>query len=125
MKVTFVLLFFIILQNNAFCSWGLPKELIVESCNSKAIGRCENFKGRTNQSNGSASIVIWKVGTKRIISWGAATSEANNFIKDKLDFSHKLFADFTACPMEKDIRGKRTQYCVEKIQNPKWVKTDQ
>lgn len=123
-KVKIFALTFFFFPICSFGSWGLNPTFLVESCQSKAFGKCETFRGRSNQSNGSASLIIWKVGTKRIIAWGAATPEANNLIKDKLDFSQTLFADFTACPMEKDIPGHRIDYCIEAIKNLKWVKAE-
>jgi len=107
-----------------FASWGLNKENIVDSCLEKAVGPCEEFRGRSNQTNGSAGTVIWKVGTKRIITWGAATAAANDVIKDKMDFSHTLYANFSACPMEKDIPGHRIAYCVEEVKDAQWKKSN-
>lgn len=104
--------------------WGLDPDLIVDSCQTKAVGPCEDFRGRSNQTNGSGSVVIWKVGTKRIVSWGAATKAANAVIEDKMDFSHTLYANFSACPMEKDIPGNRISYCIESIKNIRWEKKD-
>jgi hypothetical protein len=111
----------------AFCAkaeWGLGPENIVESCQSKAIEKCETFRGRSNKTNGTASTIIWKVGTKRIVFWGAATKAANDAIKDKMDFNHTLYADFRVCPMEKTLHGHRTAYCVDEIKNPRWTKIE-
>ncbi len=72
-----------------FCAaadWGLNSDFIVKDCQEKAVAKCENFRGRANKTNGSASTVIWKVGTKRIVSWGSATQSANDLIKIKWIF---------------------------------------
>lgn len=105
-------------------NWGLGSEFIVPNCQDKAVDKCETFRGRSNKTNGSASTVIWKVGTKRIVAWGAATQAANEVIKNKMDFSHTLYADFVACPMEKDIPGHRIEYCIQEITKPRWVKSE-
>lgn len=104
-------------------NWGLSPEALVDDCKGKAVAPCEKFRGRSNQTMGSAAVVIWKVGTKRIVTWGAATREANAVIENKMDFSQTLFAKFTACPMENDIPGHRIAYCIEKIENVRWVKS--
>ncbi|MGZ3809878.1 MAG: hypothetical protein ACXVCE_17470 [Bacteriovorax sp.] len=114
----------LVYESSALGDWGLNQDFIVENCQSKAVGACEEFRGRSNQTNGSGSIAIWKVGTKRIVSMSAATPKVNDLIKDKLDFSHILFADFKACPMEKDIPGHRIRYCIESIRNLKWVQSE-
>lgn len=117
-------LIFSLLGLHVKADWGLGSEFIVENCKEKAVEKCETFRGRSNKTNGSAAMIIWKVGTKRIVSWGFATKFANDFIKDKMDFSYTLYADFYACPMEKDIPGHRIKYCIEKIKNPRWVKSE-
>lgn len=108
----------------ARADWGLSREFIVGDCQTKAVGKCESFRGRSQKTNGSAATVIWKIGTSRIVALGSATKAANDVIKDKMDFNHTLYADFVACPMEKDIPKHRISYCVAEIKNARWVKSE-
>ncbi len=123
MQFFIVSILVILVPGFATADWGLGEKYIVQNCQEKAVEKCETFRGRSNKTNGSASTVIWKVGTKRIVSWGAATHAANDLIKEKMDFSHTLYAHFLACPMEKDIPGHRIKYCIQEIENPRWVRT--
>ncbi len=121
-----IILLLLALPSNAGVNWGLNDYVIVNGCEAqkRCVGPLERFRGRSNKTNGAAATVIWKVGTKRIVAWGAATRQANDLIKEKMDFAHTLFADFTACPMEKAPPSHRTKVCVESIEKPRWVKGD-
>ena len=99
--------------------WGLSQDFVVDSCAKKCVAPLERFRGRAQQTNGSAAVTIWKTGTNRIVAIALITKEGNEVI-EKLDFNHVVFADFTTCPIEKDEPGKRIDNCVEAINNERF-----
>lgn len=78
--------------------------------------------------NGTPSIRIWPVGTKRIL--GVSEGENNNEdykylpdnIEDKLNWENAIFADFTVCPFTEDKPGVMRLVCVESVENIKIIK---
>ena len=88
-------------------------------------GPCFNVRGRMFLSNGTPSIRIWKVGTKRIlgISEGRFQSDDYGNVPDELvkQFSWEtaMYADFIICPFTNDKTGVMRLVCVESANNIK------
>jgi hypothetical protein len=86
-------------------------------------GRCFKVRGRMFFSNGTPSIRIWPVGTKRIlgISEGRFYLEeyenAPDKLVDQLTWEAPIYADFTVCPFTKDKPGVMRLICVESAEN--------
>ena len=101
------------------------QELKNKSCNEHPMlsGSCFKVKGRMSLYNGTPSIRIWPVGTKRLlgVSEGRFLSKGyDNIPKDlekKLEWDTEIFADFVVCPFTKDRPGVMRLICVESAEN--------
>ncbi len=86
-------------------------------------GSCYAVRGRMTLANGTPSIRIWPVGTRRILG----VSEGRFFLKDYrnipddlaglLTWENAVFADFTVCPFTDDRPGVMRFVCVESAEN--------
>ena len=86
----------------------------------KLVGDCYQVHGRIYFSNGTPSIRIWKVGTKRILGVPHGEEDGDPEIAplpkvigntDILDYA--VFADFVVCPLTKEKAGAMQMVCVE------------
>lgn len=95
-------------------------------------GQCYKVRGRMSLANGTPSVRIWPVGTKRILG----VSEGRFFLKEytnvpdelvrQLTWDNAMFADFTLCPFTDDKPGVMRLVCVESaehVQVKKWEKS--
>jgi hypothetical protein len=83
--------------------------------NPELVGSCFRLHGKVMYTNGTPSMRIWPVGTKRML--GILPSE-NEIIPDNLAkrFSHdarSVFADLEVCPFTKEKSGEMQIVCVE------------
>lgn len=86
-------------------------------------GDCFKVTGRMFLSNGTPSIRIWPVGTKRILG----ISEGRFYLDDygnvpdelvqQLSWKTAIYADFTVCPFTNDKPGVMRLVCVESAKN--------
>ncbi len=83
------------------------------------VGPCFTVRGRMNFWNGSPSVRIWKVGTKRILGvrdqgkGGPGYSMLPDAVLAQLSWDTDLFADFTVCPLGADVPGAMQIVCVD------------
>jgi hypothetical protein len=86
-------------------------------------GQCYKVRGRMNLANGTPSVRIWLVGTKRIlgISEGRFYLEEYKNIPEELiqqlTWDNAIFADFTVCPFTHDKPGVMRLVCVASAEN--------
>jgi hypothetical protein len=86
-------------------------------------GPCYMVRGRMSLANGTPSIRIWPVGTKRIlgISEGRFYLKEYANVPDKLvqqiSWDNVIFADFTVCPFTNDRPGVMRLVCVESAEH--------
>lgn len=86
-------------------------------------GQCYKVRGRMSFANGTPSVRIWPVGTKRIlgISEGRFYLEEYANVPDELvrqlKWDSALFADFTVCPFTDERPGEMRLVCVESAGN--------
>jgi len=86
-------------------------------------GPCYQVRGRMSLANGTPSVRIWPVGTKRIIG----VSEGRFYLEEyanvpdelvrQLTWDNAMFADFTVCPFTDDKPGVMRLVCVESAEN--------
>ena len=87
-------------------------------------GSCFEIRGRMTVYNGSPSIRIWPVGTKRLLG----VSEGRFYITkgygnlpeelfEQLSLENAMYADFTICPFTDDEPGVMRLVCVESAEN--------
>ena len=86
-------------------------------------GPCYKVRGRMSLSNGTPSVRIWPVGTKRILG----ISEGRFYLEEyanipeelvrQLTWDNAIFADFTLCPFTDDKPSVMRLVCVESAEN--------
>jgi hypothetical protein len=73
------------------------------------LNRPFTVHGRLRNYNGSATMRIWIVGSKRVLYVGAespASEKINKLFREGSHwFTHDIYADFTVEPLEPDIKG--------------------
>lgn len=86
-------------------------------------GPCFKARGKMFFSNGTPSIRIWLVGTKRILGISEGRfylddyDNVPNELVNLLNWQNSMFADFTICPFTKDKPGVMRLVCVDKAEN--------
>ena len=82
------------------------------------VGPCYSVRGRMNYWNGTPSVRIWVVGTKRILGVidGGCEGEGCSLpeqVASKLSWEKDLFGDFVVCPFSHDQKGVMRFVCVD------------
>ena len=76
-----------------------------------------------NYWNGSPSVRIWRVGTKRILGVSEDPAKIDGYanlpqdLQPKLSFETYLFGDFVVCPLTRDETGVMRLVCVDSAKN--------
>jgi hypothetical protein len=92
---------------------------------SDIAGKCFSVHGRLSVYNGTPSIRLWPIGTKRLLgvidpadaSNAPGPSVLPTEIKQKLDWDKEVFGDFRVCPLTNQQRGKMQTICIESGKN--------
>jgi len=98
-----------------------------QSCRSRpdVVGKCFNVHGRLSVYNGTPSIRLWPIGTKRLLGI-IDPNDASNApgeailpvdIKSKLDWNKNVFGDFTVCPLTPAQLGRMQTVCIASGKN--------
>lgn len=93
--------------------------------NTELIGQCFRLHGRAFFSNGTPSLRIWPVGTKRILGVNAHPEAddaedpiaPSNLLNALGGFDHFVFRDFDVCPFTPKSQGHMQMVCVEQAEN--------
>jgi hypothetical protein len=86
--------------------------------NEKTVGDCWNLRGRIQVYNGTPSIRIWPVGTKRLLGVVPPESEIMpNSLKEKIKPNVQIFADLVVCPFTVEKSGRMQMVCIESANN--------
>jgi hypothetical protein len=108
--------------------WARPR-LFPEalSCKSRpeVVGKCFNVHGRLSVYNGTPSIRLWPLGTKRLLGVIDPADVSNApgetilplDIKNKLDWDKDVFGDFIVCPMTRQQPGRMQTVCIDSGKN--------
>lgn len=119
----------IILIVLAACTIGAqsPTAQIAKSCRSRPdlVGKCFTVHGRLSVYNGTPSIRLWPIGTKRLLGVldptdisavpGRNTIPAS--VASKLDFDKNVVGDFLVCPLTRSQPGRMQTVCIETGKN--------
>jgi len=87
-------------------------------CNPELVGACFTVHGRLSPSNGTPSLRIWIIGSKRIL--GVIPSEDEIVpptLMAHLRFGTSIYGDFTVCPFTESKPGEMQMVCIEEAKN--------
>ena len=97
------------------------------SCRTRSdvIGKCFSVRGRLSVYNGTPSIRLWPIGTKRLLGIIDPNDVSNApgptilpvEIKNKLDWDKDVFGDFLVCPLTRQQPGRMQTVCIESGKN--------
>jgi len=124
-----------------FCLWVGGSAIAIpaarqegQSCRARAdvVGKCFTVHGRLSVYNGTPSIRLWPLGSKRLlgvidpkdVSNAPGPSILPKSIGEKLDWDKNVFGDFLVCPLTRSQPGKMQTICIESGKNLKIEKHD-
>jgi len=89
------------------------------------IGKCFSVHGRLSVYNGTPSIRLWPMGTKRLLGILDPNDVSNApgptilplDIKNKLDWDKDVFGDFIVCPLTRQQSGRMQTVCIASGKN--------
>lgn len=94
-----------------------------KSCRARTdlVGKCFKVRGRLSVYNGTPSIRLWRIGSRRILGVrdsddGSGEPGAPNLpasIKDLLDGDREIVGDFLVCPLTRSEPGRMQSICIE------------
>jgi hypothetical protein len=98
-----------------------------QSCRARSdvVGKCFTVHGRLSVYNGTPSIRLWPVGSKRLLgvidpkdpSNAPGPSVLPTSIKGQLDWDKEIVGDFLVCPLTKMKPGRMQTICIESGKN--------
>lgn len=86
-------------------------------------GPCTRVRGRMNYWNGTPSVRIWKVGTRRMLGVSEGRFSREGYqnlppaLASTLSWETDLFADFMVCPFTRERPGVMQLVCVDSATN--------
>jgi hypothetical protein len=104
-----------------------PTKHEAKSCRARPdlVGRCFTVHGRLSIYNGTPSIRLWRISSKRLLGVrdpedisgvpGPPTIPAS--IRGLLDFNKEVFGDFLVCPLTRSEPGRMQIICIESGKN--------
>lgn len=102
-------------------------KLAASSCRARPdlVGRCFSVRGRLSVYNGTPSVRLWKIGSRRILgvsdidrSTGKSEPPAlPASIEERLDWDKEIYGDFLVCPLTRSRPGVMQIVCVEAGKN--------
>jgi len=94
-----------------------------KSCRTRSnlVGKCFTVRGRLSVYNGTPSIRLWPMGTKRLLGVldpdNVSSAPGENTIPasvlNKLNFDRDVFGDFLVCPLTRSRPGRMQTICIE------------
>jgi hypothetical protein len=125
LQISFLLLLSLIVISSG---WARPRFFPeAPSCKRRpdVVGKCFNVHGRLSVYNGTPSIRLWPLGTKRLLGVIDPNDVANTpgetilpvDIKNKLDWDKDVFGDFIVCPLTRQQPGRMQTVCIESGKN--------
>ena len=87
--------------------------------NLNPVAQCFDVRGRMSLTNGTPSLRIWVIGTKRILGVdGGEDSVVPQEVRELLtSFQTDLFGDFTVCPLSRQKPGEMQRVYVKAARN--------
>jgi hypothetical protein len=119
------LIFFLLLLPTVLgSSRSIPE---AQSCRKRpdVSGKCFNTHGRLSVYNGTPSIRLWPMGTKRLlgvidpndVSSAPGLTILPVDIKNKLAWDKDVFGDFVVCPLTRPQSGRMQTVCIASGKN--------
>jgi hypothetical protein len=111
------------------CSVGAesPPKPEAESCRTRSdlVGKCFTVHGRLSVYNGTPSIRLWPIGSKRLLGVLDPKDPSNapgpsifpTSIAGKLDWNKDVLGDFLVCPLTRAKPGRMQTICIESVKN--------
>lgn len=100
-----------------------PTKPIAQSCRARSdlVGKCFTVYGRLSVYNGTPSIRLWRIGSKRMlgvldpenISGEPGLSTIPAPIREQLDWNKYILGDFLVCPLTRPKPGRMQTICIE------------
>ena len=100
-----------------------PRKPEVKSCRARSdlVGKCFTVHGRLSVYNGTPSIRLWPIGSRRLLgvldpmdtSNAPGPSILPTSIKGQLDWDKNVFGDFLVCPLTRAVPGRMQTICIE------------
>jgi len=120
LKLTVLSILVLLIACSAIAGSRLPE---AASCRTRPdiVGRCFNVHGRLSVYNGTPSIRLWPLGSKRLlgvldpndVSSAPGPTVLPDEIKLKLDWNKDVFGDFFVCPLSRKQPGRMQTICLE------------
>lgn len=115
----FVLVTFIVLLASAK-SFGAEIDMKADcKSNPQLIAACFTVHGRLSAYNGTPSLRIWPIGTRRLL--GILADEdllaIPENIRNEVGFGKDIYGDFSVCPFTESKPGQMQFVCVEAMSN--------
>src|SRR6266581_6380137 len=98
-----------------------PTKPAVSSCSARSdlVGKCFMVHGRLSVYNGTPSIRLWPIGSRRLLgvldpmdtSNAPGPSILPTSIKGQLDWDKNVFGDFLVCPLTRAVPGRMQTIC--------------
>lgn len=79
------------------------------------IGACFTVHGRLSIWNGTPSLRIWRIGTKRIL--GVHNEILPEAVAHRMGWDVEAYGDFTVCPFTEERPGEMQMVCIESAEN--------
>ena len=79
------------------------------------IGACFMVHGRLSAWNGTPTLRIWRIGTKRIL--GVSNEILPEALSEKMGWEIEAYGDFLVCPFSEERPGEMQSVCVETAEN--------
>jgi len=104
-----------------------PAGHVAKSCRARTdlAGQCFKVHGRLSVYNGTPSIRLWPIGSKRLLGVldpedisgvpGPSTIPAS--VRERLNFDRDVFGDFLVCPLTRSRPGRMQTVCIESGKN--------
>src|SRR5215203_2412366 len=118
----FTLLLFVTANANVLPQFPAPKE---KSCREhpQLVGRCFTVYGRLSIYNGSPSLRIWKLGTRRMLGVSDQRFAVAGYrnvpvdIQGQINHDVAIFGDFLVCPFTRPKPREMQLVCIEAATN--------
>jgi hypothetical protein len=104
-----------------------PEAQEAQSCRTRSgvVGKCFTVRGRLSVYNGTPSIRLWPLGSKRLLgvidpkdpSNAPGPSVFPTAIKAQLDWDKEITGDFLVCPLTRSKPGRMQTICIESGKN--------
>jgi hypothetical protein len=80
------------------------------------VAACFSVHGRLSAWNGTPTMRIWRVGTKRIL--GVQDGPMPSILDEKMNWDIEAWGNFEVCPFTHERAGVMQNVCVEKVDRP-------